>query len=403
MATTFTYTARTSAGLLTHGTIDAASTQEAAAQLTSRGLSGVALRKKKSTKRGFFLSLGRISAVQKIFFTQNLTVMIRAGFSLGVALETLVRQMDHPKMKSVTESLWHDVESGTSFADALRKHPKVFDDIFISMIAAGEQSGKLDEVLVRLTQQMRKQHELTTKIRNALTYPIIVVVAMLAMAIGVVVFLIPRITSLYTESGASLPLPTQILISISTFLIQRGIWVSIAVVLLGFGFTKALQTPRGKKIFHAMFLRTPIMGSIMRKINLARFTRTLASLLKTDIPIVTTFQIIAQILPNIYYKEAILDASRKLKDGVSIVVSLEEQEKLFPPIVTQILGVGEQSGTLDTVAEDIASFYEEDVDATMGNLSTLIEPILILLLGVGVALLAISVLLPIYSLSETIT
>lgn len=359
--------------------------------------------KRKRGSGGFSFSfLQRVGAVQKIFFTQNLTVMIKAGFSLGIALETLVKQIEQPKLKSITSELRDDVEGGMTFADALKKHPRVFDEIFVSMIAAGESSGKLDEMLIRLTQQLRKQHELVSKVRNALTYPVIVSVAMVVLGIGVVVFIIPKISVIYTESGTALPLPTRILIGTSQFLIQNGVWVTLGTILFGFGLQRFLRTASGKLMFHALILRFPIMGPIVKKINLAQFTRTLASLLKTDIPIVTTFQIIARTLSNVHYQNAMLEAARKLKDGMGIVVSLGTSPKLFPPLVIQILGVGEQSGTLDDVSDDIAGFYEEEVEATMANLSTLIEPILILVLGVGIAFLAIAVLLPIYSLSEAI-
>lgn len=356
-------------------------------------------------KKKFSLSFSfgsGVGSVQKVFFTQNLTVMIKAGFSLGVALATLVKQIEHKPLREICRELQTDVEGGTSFADALRKHPRVFDEIFISMIEAGESSGKLDEVLIRLTKQLRKQHELATKVRNALTYPIIVTVAMILMGIGVIVFLIPRISGIYTEAGADLPLPTRILIGLSDFFIHNGVWVAVGFVILLVVLRRFIRTKNGKKFFHALFLRFPIMGPIIKKVNLARFTRTLSSLLKTDIPIVTTFQIIARTLSNIHYQIAVDGAASKLKDGMGIVTSLEAAPKLFPPLVIQILGVGEQSGTLDDVSDDLAGFYEEDVDATMANLSTLIEPILILMLGVGVALLAIAVLLPIYSLSEAI-
>lgn len=344
----------------------------------------------------------RISSVQKIFFTQNLEVMMRTGFSLSQALKTLAEQTKQKTFRSIILSLQEDVEKGQMLADAMRKHSNIFSELFINMIAVGEASGKLDEVLKRLTVQLKKDHALITKIRGALTYPIIVIVAMIGISIGMLVFVLPRITTLFTESETTLPLPTRILMGSSDFIRSYGIFLSIGFVGLVVLFIFAIRTPKGKEVWSRIALHLPIAGSIVKKVNLAKFTRTFSSLLETDIPIVQIMEIISRTLGNTLYQQSLIAAADRLKKGETLTESLAGNPALFPPLVTQMFSVGEQSGTLNDVSGEIATFYEEDVDNTMANLSTIIEPVLMLFLGVGVAAIALAVILPIYSISETI-
>lgn len=400
----YEYIARTSTGEAKEGRMDMASEKALAEYLRSQGLiltsaKGIGAPKGLS---GFLKLKPKVTVVNKIFFTQNLQVMLRTGFSLSNALHTLAEQTEQKAFKEIILAMQHDVESGTTFSDALKKHTYVFPELFINMVAAGEVSGKLDEVLHQLSIQMKKEHTLIAKVKSALTYPVIVVVAMIGLSVGMMLFVIPNLLSVFEEAGAELPLPTRVLITLTDILTTQGVWVLLGTVVVVFLLYRLIKTQRGKYYFHKMLLGGPIIGKIIKKINLARFTRTLSSLLKTDIPIVQTLQIISRTLGNVHYRNAMVQASEEVKKGVSIVKTLEQYPKLFPPLVTQMVSVGEQSGTLDTIVEEIANFYEEDVDTTMGNLSTIIEPVLMLLLGGGVAALAVSIILPIYSLSEAI-
>ncbi|MFA6512098.1 MAG: type II secretion system F family protein [Patescibacteria group bacterium] len=343
----------------------------------------------------------RISVVQKIFFTQNLEVMLRTGFSLSEALKTLALQVSNKTFKKIIGELQSDVEKGQTLADAMRKHQNIFSELFINMIAVGEASGKLDEVLKRLTLQLKKDHALITKVKGALTYPIIVIVAMIGIGIGMIVFVLPQITSLF-EGKADLPLPTKILLGLSDFTRENGILLGIGVVILIGLFIMGLRTPSGHALWDRLVLRLPVAGNIIKKVNIAKFTRTFSSLLETDIPIVQVMEIISRTLSNSQYQNALLAAAERLKKGERLTDSLSGYDRLFPPLVTQMFSVGEQSGTLNDVSSEIATFYEEEVDNTMANLSTIIEPVLMLFLGVGVAALAIAVIMPIYSLSDTI-
>lgn len=402
----FFYTARTPEGKLTRERIRMKDEKALSEYLKNKGLiltSAKALDSQgKFSMSGLMNRMSRVPLVQKIFFTQNLSIMVKTGFSLAQALKTIGAQLTNKRFQQVVNDLQQDVENGISFSNSLAKYPKVFPEIFVNMVAAGEASGKLDEILINLTKQMKKDHSIISKVRSAMSYPVIVVFAMGAIGTIMMITVVPQLVGIFQEANLQLPLTTRILIAISSALTNYGIWIGLGIVGLGFLFIRARKTQKGKRILHYVFLRLPIMSTIIKKINLARFTRTLSSLLKTDIPIVQTLQIISKTLGNIYYQQAMIDASEKVKKGITIVKSLEEQPKLFPAIVTQMINIGEESGTLDSISEEIANFYEEDVDQTMNNLSTIIEPVLMLVIGAVVAVLALSILQPMYGLVQAV-
>lgn len=343
-----------------------------------------------------------VPVVQKIFFTQNLGVMLRGGFSISRAMGTLALQTNHKYFKKIILNLQNDLESGQTFAQSLRKYPRVFPDLFTNMVAAGESSGKLDEVLKSLTKQMKKDFALISKVKGAMTYPIIVVIAMVGAGVAMVTIVIPKLQDVFNQGGGTLPLPTRVLIAISDATIHHGLLFGAILVVVGIGFVLFARSTRGRWVLDAMVLRAPIAGPIIKQINLARFTRSLSSMLSTDIPIIQTFQIIARTLTSAHYQQSIDLAAQSLRSGVSIGKVLERYPILYPPLVQQMILVGEESGTLDEVSGELASFYEEEVDQTMANLSTIIEPVLLLVLGVAVAGMALAIMLPIYSLSNQI-
>ncbi|MDD5039800.1 MAG: type II secretion system F family protein [Patescibacteria group bacterium] len=402
----YAYTARTPDGKLVKDRIRMKDEKTLAEYLKGRGLmltSSKSLDKKsKFSIQNMLKGMSKVPIVQKIFFTQNLSIMVKTGFPLAQALQTLAKQTTNKFFQEVITEIQHDIEAGISFSNALQKHPKVFSEVFINMIAAGEASGKLDEILINLTTQLKKDHAIMAKVKSAMMYPLVVITAMGGIGIIMLVTVIPQLTSIFTESGMVLPLPTRILIGFSDLITHQGVYILLAAFILVPVFLRFKKTYKGKLYIHKMLLTMPLISGIIKKINITRFTRTLSSLLKTDIPIVQTLQIISKTLSNIYYKEAMIDASEKVKKGISIVKSLEEKPKLFPPIVTQMINIGEESGTLDSIAESMAVFYEEDVDQTMAGLSAIIEPILMLILGVAVAFMALSVLMPMYGLVEAI-
>jgi type IV pilus assembly protein PilC len=402
----YLYTARTQDGKLKKDRFRAKDEKALSDYLKNQGL--ILTTAKEIHKGGKFSlqsilnKLSRIPTVQKIFFTQNLAVMIKTGFSLAMALNTLSQQSSNKKLQSVIVEIKADVENGVSFSNALSKHPGIFSELFVNMIAAGEASGKLDEVLGYLTNQMRKEHALIAKVRSAMMYPTVVVVAMVGIGIVMMITVVPQITSIYTESELDLPLPTKILIFVSNLMTHQGIFIAIGAAALVYAFLRFKKTKKGKKYWDTIMLKVPLLGNVIKKINLARFTRTLSSLLKTDIPIVQTFQIISKTLGNSLYREAMVEASESVKKGISIVKTLETKPKIFPAVVTQMIAVGEESGTLDNISEEIANFYEDDVDQTMSGLSSIIEPILMLVIGGVVAVVALAVLMPMYGLVQAV-
>lgn len=402
----YAYSAKNAAGHVVKGEVVAENETALDQQLRVKNLT-LTQAKPASERPGdlsrLFDRLSGVPVVQKIFFTQNLEVMLRGGFSIGRALSTLALQTNHKMFRRVILTIQNDVEGGLNFSASLRKHPRVFSDMFVNMVAAGEVSGKLDEVLKHLTTQMKKDYQLISKIRGAMTYPIVVVIAMIGAAVAMLTFVIPKLLTVFNENQAELPLPTRILIAVSDFFQHDALWLGLGLVGLIAALAWFGRTDRGRRVYDSLFLVTPILGPIMKKINLARFTRSLSSMLATDIPIIQTFHIISRTLGSYHYRRSVDQAAEALRTGTSIAKILEQYPRLYPPIIQQMVSVGEESGTLDEVSADLALFYEEEVDQTMSNLSTIIEPVLLLVLGAGVAGMAVAILLPIYSLSEQIS
>jgi len=350
----------------------------------------------------FLKKFKRVPQAQKIFFVQHLKVMIRSGISIASALDTIARESDNKTFKGILTGIYYDIGRGESLSSSLAKYPRIFDELFVNIIKAGEATGKLEDVLERLYIQMKKNYELKSKIKGALIYPAIIVTAMVLIGIGMIIFVIPRITPLFQEVGATLPLATRLLISISNFFVNNLILLGIIFIIIIILFVQLTKTMKGKYFLDSFLLKLPIISPILKKINLALFARTLSSLLKTDIPIVQTFQITARVLNNELYRQALLQSSEKIKKGIAIKEIIKNYPDLFSPVVIQMVAVGEETGSLDTILDELASFYEDEVSQIMNNLPSIIEPIIIIILGIGVAWMAIAVIMPLYSLSQQI-
>ena len=344
----------------------------------------------------------RVSMDDKLFFIQQIGIMVKTGISLSVALQTLAEQTSSRKFKMILEDLKKEVEKGNMLSQGMEKYPKIFGELFVNMIKSGEASGKLEEILQQLYVQLKKDHDLIGKVRGAMIYPSVVVCAMAGVCAFVIIYVIPNLTQIFKEINAPLPLATRMLIGLSDFVVSYGIIVLIILAVAAGSLIKFIRAPRGKKIWHQFLLGIPIMGEIIKKINLARFCRTLSSLLKTDIDVVKSFEITSGVVGNYLFKKALLDAKDKIKKGFGIKNSLEPYKKLYPPVVLQMINVGEETGTLDEILQEAATFYEDDIDRTMTNLPSIIEPVLIVVLGVGVAAMAVAIIMPMYSLSQSI-
>lgn len=347
-------------------------------------------------------TLNSVPVVEKIFFVQNLGLMIRTGFSIGDALEVLVRQTKHKGFKHVLTKLHEDIISGKNLAVGLSEHPAVFDELFISMVAAGESSGNLEGTLHQIVIQMKKTYNLKKRIRNAMMYPSLIVVLMLFMGTAVFLFVIPKVIGLYTGGGFTLPLPTRIILIASTFVQNNILFIATGVVATVVGLVLIWRTEPGHYFFNMIMLRTPILGRIIKQISIARISRVLNSLITTDIPIVKGFQIISQTVGNRVFRKHLKEASDLLVKGNSIFSTINSRPDLFEPVVAQMIKVGEDTGTLDEITEEIATFYEDEVDSTMANLTVIIEPVLMVGIGLAVGFLAVAIIMPIYGLVNQI-
>lgn len=348
----------------------------------------------------FLLKFSRVPASEKLFFVQHLGIMLKAGVSLLVSLQTLTKQTKNIRFNRVLADVAANVEKGKSLTDSLKMHLDVFDELFVNMIEAGEISGKLESVLGQIFIQMKKQYQLMSKVKGALTYPAVVVFAMSGIGVFMMIVVVPKITAMLKDFNTELPFATKVVIGISDFLVYHGILSAIGAVLLFLGIRQILKTYQGKFYFQLALLKAPIFSNIIKKINLAKFARTISSLLKTDIMIIKSFQIAGNVLGNLHYRIAILEMAERIKKGGTINEVVALYPKLFPPIVTQMIAIGEQTGELDSILEELAEFYEDEVDQIMENLPSIIEPLLILLLGSAIGVMAVAIIMPMYSITS---
>lgn len=349
-----------------------------------------------------FSLISTVPTAEKVFFAENFRVMVKAGLSLSEALETLALQTKNKKFKNTLTEIKEGVMEGNALASMLAKFPKIFPEYFVNMIRVGEISGNLEKNLEELSNQMKKDHDLVSKIRGAMIYPAVIVVATVGIGILMFVYVIPSVLSVFDELKLKLPLATRILIFVSKFINAHGILLALGIIIAATALVAFSRTKKGKNFFHFILLNLWIVGPIVKKVNLARFARTVSSLLKTDIPVIESFKITSTVLGNVHYRKACLNVAEKLEKGVPINSVLNDYPKLFPPLVTQMVAVGEKSGTLDVLLSELATFYEDEVSDITKNLSSIIEPILIVFLGGVVGLIAFAVISPIYTLSEGI-
>lgn len=350
----------------------------------------------------FLAKLSRVPLKEKLFFVQHLGVMLKAGISLSIGLKTLAKQTNHKYFNKILNEISNNVEKGATFSESLKAYDKVFGELFISMIEAGELSGKLENVLAELYVQMKKEHALISKVKGALTYPLVVCGAMGGIGIFMMVVVVPKMTDMFDDMGAELPLPTKILINVANALANHGLISLLVAVSAIVAIVRLLKTKKGKYFFDLLLLKMPVISPIVKKINLARFARNISSLLKTDIMIIKTFEITANVLGNVHYKAALLEMSQKIKKGGKISEVINGYPKLFTPVVAQMVAVGEETGELDSILVELAEFYEEEVDEVMNNLPSIIEPLLILALGGATGAMAVAIIMPMYSLSSAI-
>lgn len=346
--------------------------------------------------------LGTIKEHEKVILTRNLSAMIGAGLSLIRALNILERQTKNQKLKMTLSGLSSDIRKGGNFHTALKRFPKVFSPLFVSMVRAGEESGKLTEALTLIGAQLERSYTLKKKIKGALIYPSIILIAMVIIGILMLIFVVPTLTQTFEEFGADLPNSTEAIIAVSKFFIEYTLLALSVPIILGILIFYGLRTYKGRRMFHYSLLHLPIIGELIKEIQSARTTRTLSSLLSSGVEIVTAISITEDVLQNSYYQDVLLRAQTDVQKGAPLSGAFMENEHLYPILVGEMISVGEETGKLPEMLLRIAEFYESEVEQKTKDMSTIVEPFLMIIIGAFVGFFALSMIAPIYSLSESI-
>ena len=336
-----------------------------------------------------------------VIFTRQFSTMIDAGLPIVQAMDILGKQAENPALKKVLLGVKEHVESGQTLAFAMNKYPKAFDSLYVNMIEAGESGGILDVILERLAAHMEKAMKLSREVKTAMIYPAVVVAAAVIVTTILLVFVIPTFGELFADFGAALPMPTQIVINMSNFLQRNFFLIFGSLGGAGYFFMKFTKTERGKEIFHPIVLKMPVFGNLIQKVAVARFTRTLGTMVSSGVPILDALNICARTAGNKVVERDVLKARVGISEGKAIVEPMRESA-IFPQMVVQMIGVGEETGALDSMLGKIADFYEEEVDNAVGALKQLIEPIMILFLGTTVGGLVIAMYLPIFKMGAVV-
>ena len=388
-------------------TIEATDRLSAINMLKSKGLRVVTIKEKSSKSGGF--SFGKkskgVKAEELVVFTRQLSTMVSAGVPILRALNSMSQHAQSAGFRTTINSVIKDIESGTSFADALSKHPNSFNDVYVNMVRAGETGGILDDILKRLALQQEKNDSIKKKVKSAMTYPMVLIVITVGAFFGLMIFVIPAIGKTIKDLGgedAELPLITQIMLSISSFLISY--WY-IIFPIIGAGIwavMRYIKTPVGKRKFHRFILKAPIVSKIVKKVAVARFTRTFSALTGAGVAVLEALDTTAKAVGNKVYEDSLINAARRVQNGEVLSKIIAEDEDLYPPIVSQMLSVGEETGQTDKVLVKVADFYEEEVDTAISGLSSTIEPVMIVFMGGMVGLIAASVMMPITGLANQI-
>jgi type IV pilus assembly protein PilC len=395
----WTYSARTVAGDIRRAEVDLPSKDHVIAYLRKQKLIPVSVREK--PKDISLTQRKKVKSRDIVIFTRQFSTMINAGLPLVQALDILARQTDSPMLKKTVQDTLYDVEAGNTLADAMRQHPKVFSQLYVNMVAAGESGGLLDTILMRLATFLEKSEQLQRKVKGAMIYPgVVLSVAVLAIAI-LLLFVIPTFESVFSSFGQVLPLPTRIVIAMSN-LLQSYWWAGLGGIGVGYMvFRRWVATESGRLQFDRFLLRVPVLGNLVRKAAVARFTRTLGTMLASGVTILDGLEITARTAGNRVIHDAVMESRTAIAGGKSIAEPLKETE-VFPPMVTQMIHVGEETGDLDGMLNKIADFYDDEVDVAVENLLKVLEPALIVILGTVVGGMIVAMYLPIFSLVNAI-
>jgi type IV pilus assembly protein PilC len=390
--------ARTRTGEVRKGVMEAENETVVQNRLRAQQLTPTRVKKK---PREFDITIGSpVSEKELVVFLRQFSTMIDAGLPIVQSLDILSSQGDNKAFNRILKDVKSHVEQGATFSDALRKHPKIFDELFVNLVAAGELGGVLDTILQRLAVYIEKRVKLKRQVRSALAYPIGVLCIALAVLTVLLVWVIPSFQSMFADFGAeeALPGPTQFVINLSEGFVGHFPIIAGATVLTVGSIVFSYRTPAGKRFWHGFLLDVPVLGPVMRKIAVSRFTRTLGTLLASGVPILDALNIVGKASGNVIVEEAIRKTAEKIREGRTMAEPLMET-KVFPPMVVQMIGVGEQSGALDQMLNKIADFYEEEVDVAVAALTSLLEPLMMVVIGGMVGFMLVAMYMPIFDIA----
>jgi type IV pilus assembly protein PilC len=397
----FSYIARDSAtGREIRSTVDASNEANAVAALLNRNMMVVSIQEK-IAKKGR-TSGGKVALADLVIFTRQLATMVDAGLAMVQSLQALSEQSENKLMREVIKDVTTRVEGGDSFSEALLKHPKVFTKLYVSMVGAGERGGLLAEILSRLATYLENTARLRKKVKSSMMYPAAVTVVAIGITIFLLVKVVPTFSDIFSQLGGKLPTPTQYLINVSNALRNNFIYFMVVAGAIIGGWLYYIKTPVGRKFWDARRIRLPIFGSIAHKICLARFARTMASLVRSGVPILEVLAIVQNTVGNVIMEAAIKNAASDIERGEGISNALSKHP-IFPTMIIRMMSAGEQTGKIDTMLERVADFLDEEIETTLSGLTSLIEPLLIVFLGVVVGGIVICMFLPIFKLSELVS
>ena len=394
----FSYTVSDQRGKTIKGLVEAASEKQAASILHGRGFTVIDI---EPAKKGLIELpfLGGVGIGPLAQFTRQLATMITSGLPLSDALVVLQKQTENKKLVEIIKQISDDIEGGSSFSSALSKHSSIFSAAYINVIKAGEASGTLDKVLLKLAETLEKDREFSGKVKGALIYPAVILVAMTLVAAIILIFVVPKLSEVYVDLGITLPLPTRILIALSNFMV-RFWWLVTVVGVIGFiALGRYRKTPEGALLIDGILIKLPVIGKLNRDSSLTTFTRTLGALVAAGVPIIDALKISGETATNAVHRQAVDRVANVVEKGSTLSKALTNEES-FPPIIAQMASVGEETGKMDEVLTKVSIFFEQEVDQQVKNLTTALEPIIMVILGIMVGLLMISIVLPIYSITS---
>ena len=395
----YKWVAETKKGKVIKGELEAADEKIARSQLRRRNLNVTKLKPKpKDLFENISWLQPKVGSKDIVVFTRQFSTMIDAGLPLVQGLNILADQTENKTFRGILKQVTKDVEGGSTLAEALKKHPKQFDDLFVNLVAAGEVGGILDTILQRLANYIEKAEKLKSRIKGAMTYPAVVMIIAVLVISVILIFVIPVFQDMFTSFGSALPAPTQLVVTMSNFLKGNIHWVILALIALAIAFKKYRGTEKGRRQTDALALKLPVFGSLLKKTAIARFTRTLGTMISSGVPILDALDVVAKTSGNVILQEVIYDVRSSIAEGQTIAEPLAETD-IFPSMVVQMISVGEATGALDSMLQKIADFYEDEVDAAVDALTSMLEPLLMVFLGGSIGGLVIAMYLPIFSMA----